>query len=114
MSDETAKNTEGTNPGAKPDYSGHFALAAKGKGCSGKLYGNVTLVAFLVHDRSSAWKDGDIEKIKAVLEKAAKLIKEKSGLADKRLKVSYAFDDVPIQFRYDGENYDFRGYAQYH
>lgn len=106
MSDETARNTEGTNSGAEPDYSEHFALAAKGKGCSGKLYGNVTLVAFLVHDRSSAWKDGNIEKIKAVLTKAAKLIKEKSGLTDNRLKVSYAFDDVPIQFRYDGENYE--------
>ena len=70
MSDETAKNTEGTNHGAEPDYSEHFALTAKGKGCSGKLYGNVTLVAFLVHDRSSAWKDGDIDKIKSVLEKA--------------------------------------------
>ncbi|MBR3298893.1 MAG: hypothetical protein IKI64_06775 [Clostridia bacterium] len=69
MSDETTKNTEGTNPGTEPDYSEHFALAAKGKGCSGKLYGNVTLVAFLVHDRSSAWKDGDIDKIKSVLEK---------------------------------------------
>nr|DAU50616.1 MAG TPA: Gametolysin peptidase M11 [Caudoviricetes sp.] len=106
MSDETAKNTEGTNHGAEPDYSEHFTLTAKGKGCSGKLYGNVTLVAFLVHDRSSAWKDGDIDKIKSVLEKAAKLIKEKSGLTDNRLKVSYAFDDVPIQFRYDGENYE--------
>ena len=71
MSDETAKNTEGTNHGAEPDYSEHFALTAKGKGCSGKLYGNVTLVAFLVHDRSSAWKDGDIDKIKSVLEKAS-------------------------------------------
>ena len=26
MSDETAKNTEGTNHGAEPDYSEHFAL----------------------------------------------------------------------------------------
>ena len=40
MSDETAKNTEGTNHGAEPDYSEHFALTAKGKGCSGKLYGS--------------------------------------------------------------------------
>lgn len=101
-----AKIKESSDNDSKDEFAGHFALAAKDKGCSKKLYGKVTLVAFLVHDRSSAWKQDDIEKIKAVLAKAAKLIKEKSGLADHRLKVSYAFDDVPIQFRYDGDNYD--------
>lgn len=106
MSDEKVKNPEETEVGSEKSYAEHFALAAKGKGCSGKLYGKVTLVAFLVHDRSSAWKEDDIEKIKSVLKKAAWLIKEKSGLTDNRLKVSYALDDVPVQFRYDGENYE--------
>ena len=86
------------------DYANHFALAAKEKGCSGKLYGKVTLVAFLVHDRNNAWKDADVEKIKSVLKETAQILKEKSGLTDNRLMVSYAFDDVPIQFRFDGEN----------
>lgn len=100
------KIKESSDAGTKDEFAGHFALAAKDKGCSKKLYGKVTLVAFLVHDRSSAWKQDDVDKIKAVLDKAAKLIKEKSGLTDNRLRVSYAFDDVPIQFRYDGENYE--------
>lgn len=112
MSEADVKNveetTEGTAEGTETetDYSDHFALAAKDKGCSGSFYGKVTLVAFLVHDRNHAWGDKDIDLMKQVLEKTAKLIKEKSGLTDNRLQVSYAFDDVPIQFRFDGENYE--------
>jgi hypothetical protein len=102
--DETEIKTEDTDVNPEIDYTGHFAFAAMEKGCAKKLYGKVTLVAFLVHDRSSAWKQADVEKIKSVLKQTARFIKEKSGLTDNRLTVSYAFDDVPIQFRYDGEN----------
>ncbi len=83
----------------------HFALAAKNKGSSGQLLGNVVLVGFLVHERNSAWKKEDVDAMKLVLQKSAEILKTQSGLSNHRLKVSYAFDTVPVQFRYDREEY---------
>lgn len=101
-----ADNTE-PQDGA-PDmkkYEGHFALAGKGSGCSNELLGKVCLVGFLVHDRSSAWTEEYVQKIESVLEKAAFLLKEKSGLSDNRLQVTYAFDAMPVQYKFERENF---------
>lgn len=86
-------------------YEGHFALAGKGKGCSVSLKGNVCLVGFLINDRSSAWTKEDEEQMKEVLQNAAFMLKEKSGLTDNRLKVTCAFDSVVIQYKYEKENF---------
>ena len=86
-------------------YEGHFALSGKNKGTSGEFLGKICLVGFLVNDRSSSWSDEDIDKMKTVLRRAAETIKEQSGLSDNRLKISYAFDVVPVQYRYERDEY---------
>lgn len=86
-------------------YQGHFALEGKNKGCSEVFLGKVCLVGFLVHDRTSAWTEENVKQMKHVLQKAAHLLKEKSKLSDNRLKISYAFDSVPVQYKYEREDY---------
>ncbi|MBQ7545843.1 MAG: hypothetical protein IJT41_02610 [Clostridia bacterium] len=91
--------TEPEDPAEK--YKDHFALAGKGCGACGQMLKNVCVIGFLVNDRSSAWKEDDLEKIKIVLQNATSIMKKQSGLSDNRLKISYAYDCVPIQFRFD-------------
>lgn len=86
-------------------YENHFALAGKNRGCSGELLGKVCLVGFLVHDRTSAWSEESVRQMETVLDRAAFLLKEKSNLSDNRLQITYAFDAMPIQYKYDRENF---------
>ena len=100
--------TEAPNGSEKTDmrkYEGHFALAGKDVGSVRRFRGKVCLVGFLVHDRASAWQEKDVEQMKTVLQKAAFKLKEQSGLTDNRLQVTYAFDSVPIQYKYNRDNF---------
>lgn len=103
--EETPEQGEQTLPPFNlADYEGHIALGARDRGCSGVLLGNVCIVAFLVQEQGSAWEDVDIEKMKQVLIEAADMIKKQSGFPDKKLKVSYAFDTVLVQMKYDRDS----------
>ena len=103
---ENGDSPDGTVDMSK--YKGHFALAGKKKGSSSELLGNVCLVGFLVIDRSTTWKDSEIETMKNVLKMAADSFMEQSGLRPNRLHVSYAFDIVPLQYKYERYN-DYNG-----
>lgn len=83
------------------EYADHHALKAKNKGCSQKLLGNVCVVAFLVDEERSAWKPDEVDEMEEILESAINNIKKQSGLTDNRLSISYAFDVVPVQLKFD-------------
>ena len=87
-------------------YDGHFVLAARKDRKEGGLLGKICIVAFLVDDRAGAWKDDSIEHIKSVLQKASVLLKEHSRLTDNRLQISYAFDTVPVQYKFDRDRHE--------
>ena len=84
-----------------PEYENHFALRAKGKGCSVSFRGKVCFVAFLVHEAKSAWSKVDIEKCKEVLKKVQNTLQAQSGLTKNRLHVTFAIDVVSVQLKFD-------------
>lgn len=88
------------------DYENHFALRGMGKGCSKQLLGKVCIVAFLIQEAKSAWKKDDIEKCKAVLEKAQSILRTQSGKTENRLHVVYAMDVVSVQLKFDRDFYE--------
>ncbi len=109
----TAGITDSSSPGdgeekvpfCIEDYGNHFALSGMNSGCSNAMLGKVCIVAFLVQEQGSAWKDRDLDAIVQVLKKATELIKAQSGLSDNKLAMSYAYDKVSVQLKYDRKNY---------
>ena len=87
------------------EYDGHFALKAKDKGSSRQLLGKVCIVAFFVHDIKCAWKKEEKEIMKDVLIKTVEELNRQSGLSKNKLALSYAYDDVPVQLKYERDNY---------
>lgn len=92
---------EDNNPSVVSQYEDHFALRAKGKGCSGSFRGKVCFVAFLVHEAKSAWSKEEIENCKAILKKVQSTLQTQSGLTKNRLHVTYAVDVVSVQLKFD-------------
>lgn len=98
-------DTEETAKKDISDYADHFALKGIDKGSSRKLLGNVCIVAFFVHDIKCAWKKEEKAVMKEVLVKVVDEINSQSKLPPKKLSISYAYDDVPVQLKFDADNY---------
>ena len=101
----SATNTDTSDNSDISRYNGHFALAGKHKGCCNQLLGNVVIVSFLVHEEKSAWKKQDIQVFEQVLKKVADILEKESGFSKNKLNIAYAFDALPVQVKFDRDDY---------